>query len=70
VRFDAQVCSNTCAKRKSRSPDTDLAYFGTLSPDDTAKEALEECERHDQVYRREKSRYSIRDGGKEISMPT
>jgi hypothetical protein len=31
VRFDALVCSNTCAKRKSRGGD--LAYLATLPPD-------------------------------------
>jgi hypothetical protein len=31
VRFDALVCSNTCAKRKSRG--ADLAYLATLPPD-------------------------------------
>jgi hypothetical protein len=30
VRFDALVCSNTCAKRKSRGGD--LAYLATLPP--------------------------------------
>jgi hypothetical protein len=31
VRFDALVCSNTCAKRKSRGGD--LAYLASLPPD-------------------------------------
>ena len=31
VRFDALVCSNTCAKRKSRGGD--LAYLATMPPD-------------------------------------
>jgi hypothetical protein len=31
VRFDALVCSNTCAKRKSRG--SDLAYLTALPPD-------------------------------------
>jgi hypothetical protein len=31
VRFNALVCSNTCAKRKSRG--ADLAYLATMPPD-------------------------------------
>jgi hypothetical protein len=31
VRFDAQVCSSTCAVRKSRG--LDLAYLATVPPD-------------------------------------
>jgi hypothetical protein len=31
VRFDALICSNTCAKRKSRGGD--LAYLASLPPD-------------------------------------
>jgi hypothetical protein len=31
VRFDALVCSNTCAKRKSRGGD--FPYLATLPPD-------------------------------------
>jgi predicted nucleic acid-binding Zn ribbon protein len=30
VRFDAQVCSSTCARRKNRGHD--LAYLATLPP--------------------------------------
>jgi hypothetical protein len=38
VRFDALVCSNTCAKRKSRGGD--LAYLATMPPDQASAQRM------------------------------
>jgi hypothetical protein len=42
VRFDALVCSNTCAKRKSRGGD--LAYLASLPPEQaSARRSIHEA---------------------------